>query len=86
MLRVGLREVRRISGRIYVHFSDKSGLEFNNAAELRAFALAAEEDQLLLKRLLLAYWLKRDDGTHSALIEGKTVTLDLAGPTLLDVR
>lgn len=82
---LGLREVRRVSGRIYVRFQDKAVIEFNSVAELRAFATSVEEDPVLLRKLLLLYWLKRNDGSDASGIEGKRVTLDLASATLLDV-
>lgn len=82
---LGLREVRRVGGKIYIRFQDKMVLEFNSVAELKAFATSAEEDPVLLRKLLLLYWLKRNDGSDASGIEGKRVTLDLTGATLLSV-
>jgi hypothetical protein len=82
---LGVRQIRRSGGRIVVLFTDKIAIDFNSVAELKNYAQSVEEDQTLLRKLLILYWLKRNDGSDPTQIEGKHVTFDLLAPTLLSV-
>lgn len=87
---VTMKQVRRINGRVYLEFTDGMGLEFNNDAEVLAWVRDSEGEvspvKDLLRRLLMAWWLKQNPtGNNPALVEGKTIRLNLTGTTLVDI-
>jgi len=78
-------------GRISVAFSDGIVLEFPSKPDALAWAKNAEvvsdgEAALLLRRLLMAWWLKADPtGATPATVVGKTVTVNLTLANLVTV-
>lgn len=87
---LGVRKITRRGGQIKILYTDKNGVEFDSAADVRDWAANldsnSEETKDLLRKLLIRWWLKQDPtGANPALIEGKQMKLDLSGPVLLQV-
>jgi hypothetical protein len=87
---LAVRKITRRAGRVYILYSDKNGVEFDSAADVRDWVQtlgnSSEETKDLLRKLLIALWLRQDPtGATPALIEGKQLKLDLAGPVLLEL-
>jgi len=70
------------SGRLLCEFSDGSGFEFNSLADAKAQVAQLDSGatgQNQAQMLLLAWWLARQpDGSNTQLVEGKSLTFDLA--------
>ena len=70
-------------GRVYVAFTDGVVLEFPSKTDALGWAKVTDvgvdsEAQLLLRRLLLAWWIKGDPtGATPATVVGKTITANL---------
>lgn len=76
------------NGDISVQFADGSASNFTDLAALQDFAAQAVDpgNTVLLQRLLLLWWLARDaNASDSAIIIGKTLTLDMSLALPLDV-
>lgn len=89
---VKVNKVRRIAatGRIYVQWADGVESEFESFQQAKDWAqsvdLSEEQALSLLRKLAVRYYLLRDPtGATPALIEGKTMTLDLSSNTPLVV-
>jgi hypothetical protein len=75
-------------GSVDLLFSDSSGVSFASLAELTAFAADAEGPQAraLALQMLVRWWLLRDALAESpGIVVGKTLTLDLTRPLMLEV-
>jgi hypothetical protein len=87
---LGVRKITKRASRVYILYTDKNGVEFDSAADVRDWAATldanSEETKDLLRKLLIRWWLKQDPtGANPALIEGKQMKIDLSGPVLLEV-
>lgn len=75
------QNIRRVNGRGYVRFSDKSELEFDSVADVRDRVrryVQSGEVQEFLKMLALAKWLQVNPTLDNPnLLIGRTVTIDL---------
>lgn len=72
--------VRKLNGKVYVRWNDKTELEFSSLQEAKDYVREIDRDEAkdILRRLALAKYLKADPNANNpnALI-GRTVTLDL---------
>lgn len=89
---VTVSKVRRVAstGRIYIQFADGPIQEFQNLAEVAAWAAEADANDPRvmdwLRRAAIRYFLHRDPtGASAAVLEGKTFTLDLSATPPLGV-
>jgi len=78
-------------GRIYVAFNDGVVLEFPSKPDALAWAKVGDvgidsEAQMLLRRLLMAWWVKGDPtGATPATVVGKTITANLTLAAIVTV-
>lgn len=91
MTSVKIIRVRRVAetGRVYIQFADKTGLEFGSRAEMLDWARDVDgpEIALLLKRLLVRWWLHRNPtGDDPSLVEQKTMECDLSAAAAAPLR
>lgn len=71
-------DIAVIGGKIYIRWSDGQEYEFDNLSQVKDFCQASEADKDALKKLALAFFLKKSpDGSNLTLIEGHSLTLDL---------
>lgn len=90
-LSVRVRQIKRVGGRIYIIYGHKTCVDFANRQEVLEWCRAAfdqpdSEAIRFLEKLIIAKWLHDDPtGVNQALIEGKTVTLDLSTPALVSI-
>lgn len=76
---VRVRAVRAVGGKIHLQFDNKQGLEFTDAAAVRAWANSWDDQEVaLLMKLLVLWWLKTTGGTDPSLLTNAAATLDLA--------
>lgn len=84
---VTCQNIRRVNGKGYVRWSDKSEQEFTSAPELRQTvrqAMETNEVREFLRMLALAKWLTVNPTLDNpALLSGRTITLDLDAPANL---
>lgn len=75
------QNIRRVNGRGYVRFSDKSELEFDSVADVRQRVrqyVQSGDVQEFLKMIALAKWLQVNPTLDNpSLLIGRTVTIDL---------
>jgi hypothetical protein len=76
--------VRNINGKLYARFSDKSELEFESRAEMKAWIRQILDDNTI-KALLLAAVLEDADGVPLNQVDGKRATLDFATSPFLTI-
>lgn len=80
---VTCNKVNRRGAKVYIRWSDGDELEFNNLQDAKDFCQPLADDPDLLKRLFIAAFLLRNpDGSNVAIIEGRTMTLDLTAANL----
>lgn len=88
-LTIGVRNIRRVNGRIYITFTDKVSLEFDSMQALRDWVQSVDGTDTaardLMRRVVLAAALLRDPTGAAASVEGKRVTLDLTAATPLEI-
>lgn len=73
-LSLTVNRVRRIGGRVYVRWSDKTEQDFGSLEEARE-KVASKLDRETLRALALSRYLFIDpNGTNPGLIEGRTIT------------
>lgn len=75
--------VVRRSGRAYVRWSDKVEQEFDSVAQAKDWLRSVRDDggdfKDVLRALLIAKWFEANpSGDNPALLEGRTITLDLS--------
>lgn len=75
------QSVRRVNGRGYVRWSEKTEQEFDSAQQVRQQVRAyfqTDEAREFLRNLLLAKWVHVNPTLDNpALITGRTITIDL---------
>lgn len=76
---VRLRKFTRKGGRVYLTWGDKSELEFDGLADMRRWANSRDDrDADALRQMLIKWWVNQDPtAANEALVEGKTITIDL---------
>lgn len=74
-------------GRVLFEFSDGSGFEYASLADVRGELSQLDSAMGNAQRLLIAWWLARDDGASNPnLVEGKTLTFDLGAANPIRVQ
>lgn len=80
---VTCNKVNRRGGKVYIRWADGCENEFASLQEAKDFCQPLADDPDLLKRLFIAAFLLRNpDGSNVAIIEGRTMTLDLTAANL----